>query len=351
MNSTPNLALVALSISEARDYQKVDKIARSFEHIPEIVLFEVVPNTRFNRTKIIFGGPPAALFEAARATCLRAAELIDLRKHDGDHHRIGAIDMISFLPLQKIDLPGVVDLARKFAGDISKELNLPIYLTGFAALKESRNNIAFLNSIGLSDLEKFMNSPEGRPDIGPLSLNPGLGACIIGTRCHYITFAMYFETDEVEYIEELARIYTTSASYETGGELKKTGWRLRRKSEKLKQLEGVRTFVNYFRGDKNVSLLCKINNYCQTPIHLVYDFFRREAENLGIMVVGSKIIGFIPAEALILSGKHYFRGKDTASETDEHFINLAIQRMRCNAIEAFDYSRQIINRHFVAVAE
>ena len=94
MNSSPRIVLVALSISEARDYQKVDKIARSFEHIPEIVLFAVVPNTRFNRTKIVFGGPPDAVFEAAWAICLRAAELIDLRKHDGDHHRIGAIDMI-----------------------------------------------------------------------------------------------------------------------------------------------------------------------------------------------------------------------------------------------------------------
>lgn len=263
------------NFSEARRPEVIDQIVAAIESVSEVKLLDRSSDFDHNRTVLTFAGSPAGVEEAAFRAIKTAAELIDLDNHTGEHPRIGATDVVPFVPLSNASMDDCIAIAKRLGQRVGSELSIPVYLYEAAATRPERTNLENIRKGQYEVLKSEIESNENRkPDFGPSKL-PKAGATVIGARNPLIAFNVYLTTDDVDIAKKIAKAVRQSS----GG---------------LRYVKGLGLLVD---GRAQVSM--NLTNFRETPIARVVEFIRREAERYGVAIHHSELVGLIPQDALI----------------------------------------------------
>ena len=264
------------NFSEARRPEVVEAILEAIRSVPEVHVLDCHSDLDHNRTVITFVAPPQAVEEAAFRGIARAAELIDLNVHTGQHPRIGAADVVPFVPLVETSMLECVELSRRLGKRVAAELNLPVYLYEESATRPERQNLENIRSGEFETLKKEIgSSPSRNPDFGPRSLGPA-GAVVIGARQPLIAFNVYLATDNVSIAQKVAR----AVRYSSGG------------------LRNVKAIGVQVHGLAQVSM--NLTNFRQTPVGRVVEMVRREAAAYGVTIHHCELVGLIPQDGKLV---------------------------------------------------
>jgi glutamate formiminotransferase/formiminotetrahydrofolate cyclodeaminase len=269
--------------SEARRPDVVEAIMNSITSVEGVALLDRHSDLDHNRTVLTFVGEPAAVEEAAFRSIAKAAELINLDQHTGEHPRIGATDVVPFVPISGLTMQDCVQIAQHLGQRVGEELNIPVYFYEEAATRPERTNLENLRRGQYEALKHEIGiKPERDPDFGPKSVGPA-GATVIGARQPLIAYNVYLATDDVSIAEKIAR----SIRYSSGG------------------LRYVKALGLRVEGRAQVSM--NLTNFHKTPITLVVETIRREAARYGVQVHHAELVGLIPQAALVDAAVWYLQ--------------------------------------------
>lgn len=271
------------NFSEGRRREVIDQIAEAIAIVPDVHVLDVQSDADHNRTVVTFVGESEAVEEAAFQGIGKAAELIDMDLHRGEHPRMGAADVVPFVPIKNVTMGDCVAIARRVGERVGRELDIPVYLYEEAATRPERRNLAEVRRGEYEGIKaEIETNPERTPDFGPQHLGKA-GATAIGARPPLIAFNVYLGTDDVEVARAIAR----AVRHSSGG------------------LRYVKALGLLVKGRAQVSM--NLTDYRQTPVHRVVEMIRREADRYGVAVVESELIGLIPNEALVEAAKFYLQ--------------------------------------------
>ncbi|MFQ5922199.1 MAG: glutamate formimidoyltransferase [Anaerolineales bacterium] len=271
------------NFSEGRRLEVVDAIAASIQSVDGVRVLDRHSDEDHNRTVITFIGPPKAAAEAAYAGISKAAELINLETHEGEHPRLGATDVVPFVPISEVTMDECVELARELGQRVAHELRIPVYLYEAAAARPDRVNLADIRRGEYEELKvSIADDPDRAPDFGPKELGPA-GATVVGARKPLIAFNVYLATDDVEVAKKIAKHVRHSG----GG---------------LRYVKALGLLVD---GRAQVSM--NLTDFTRTPIHRVVELIRNEAERHGVGVHSSELVGLTPQAALIDAAAWYLQ--------------------------------------------
>ncbi len=271
------------NFSEGRRPEVVAQIVEAIRAVPGATVLDHSSDADHNRTVVTFVGPPQAVEEAAYAAIATAARLIDLEAHRGEHPRIGATDVVPFVPLRDVTMEDCVALARRLGERVGRELGIPVYLYEAAATRPDRQNLAALRKGEYEGLKEAIRSdPDRAPDFGPAALGPA-GATVIGARPFLIAYNVYLNTDDVEIAKRIAR----TVRHSSGG------------------LRFVKALGLLVEGQAQVSM--NLTDFRRTPVHVAVELIRREAARYGALITHSELVGLIPEAALIDSARWYLQ--------------------------------------------
>ena len=271
------------NFSEGRRQDVIDAIVDAMERAPTIQLLDVKSDADHNRTVVTMVGPPRALEQAAYDGIARASQLIDMDEHEGQHPRMGATDVVPFVPVKGVTMDDCVGIARRLGRRVGEELDIPVYLYEAAATRPDRVNLADVRRGEYEGIKRAIaTDPDRAPDFGPASVGTA-GATVIGARPFLIAFNVYLNTDDVTVAKRIARAVRHSSG----------GFRF------VKAL-GLRV-----EGRAQVSM--NLTDFSRTPMHRVLEVIRREAARDGVSVSHSELIGLVPRQALLDSGSWYLQ--------------------------------------------
>jgi len=274
------------NFSEGRRKNVVDEIAKEIESTKDAKLLDIQMDKDHNRSVITFIGTPQAVEKAAFKAAKKATELIDLRKHKGEHPRIGATDVIPFVPISSITMDECVVIAKQLGKEIAEKLKIPIYLYEAAATRPDRANLADIRKGEFEGLSKEIGkNPDRKPDFGEAKIHPSAGATVVGAREPLIAYNINLGTNNLEIAKKIA----TVIRHKDGGfrYVKALGFEIKE------------------RGIVQVSM--NLVNYKRSPIFRVFEMVRLEAERYGVPIIGSEIVGLTPLDALIDTADYYLR--------------------------------------------
>ncbi len=271
------------NFSEGRRPEVVAAIVQAMAAVPQVHVLDVHSDPDHNRSVVTLVGPPQAVAEAAFQGIAEAARRINLEEHQGQHPRIGAADVVPFVPLEDMTMDEAVDLARGLARRVAAELDLPVYLYGYAALRPERRALEHIRRGGYEGLKAAIaTDPDRAPDFGPRRLGPA-GAVVIGARDFLIAYNVYLTTDDVDVARRIAR----AVRHSSGG------------------LRYVKALGLRVKGRAQVSM--NLTDYRRTPVHRVMELIRSEARRYGTQVHHSELVGMIPQKALWEAARWYLQ--------------------------------------------
>jgi len=273
------------NFSEARNPEVLEEIQKAIRLVPDIHILDRHSDLDHNRTVFTFIGSPESIAEAAFQAIRRAAELIDLNTHRGEHPRIGATDVVPFVPISDISLAECIEIAKNLGKRVADELNIPVYLYEEAASVDfpERKNLENIRRGQFEKLrEEIQTDPSRSPDYGPLQLGSA-GATVIGARHPLIAFNVYLNTDQCEVAQKIAK----AIRHSSGG---------------FRFLKAIGLVVH---GRAQVSM--NFTNFSQTPLARVVEMIRREAAVYGTSIQSSELVGLIPQKALTDAAKWYLQ--------------------------------------------
>lgn len=325
------------NFSEGRDLAAIAEITGEIETVDEIRLLDVDPGAATNRTVVTFVGPPEAVEEAAFAAIAKAAELIDMRSHRGEHPRMGATDVCPFVPLEGATMADCVDMARRLGERVGDELGIPIYLYEHAA-PGGRKSLAEVRRGEYEGLE----NREDKPDHGP-TFNAASGATAIGARQFLVAYNVNLNTKDRRLAHRVAQAVRQLGTPERNpdgtirkGENGKTVF----KPGRFKEVKGVGWYIDEYQRAQ-VSL--NLTDFSVSSIHEVFDACREEAGKLGLRVTGSELIGLVPRAALLAAGDHYLRAQgSTIGIPEPERIRTAVLSLGLDELAPFDPSSKVV---------
>lgn len=273
------------NFSEGKRKDVIDAIINEITAVEGVELWDYRPDKDHNRTVVTFVGGPEAVKEAAINSALKAAELIDMRNHKGEHPRVGATDVIPFVPLKNVSVEECVEIAEEVAERLSLELDMPTYLYGDAAIKPERRNLATIQTVQYENMLEKIKEKWYEPDFGPSKMHEKYGATIVGARMLLVAFNVNLATNDIKIARKIA------AS-------------IRESNDGLKNVKSMGVRVK----EKNlVQVSMDMVNYKKTPLYKPYELIKIEAARYGTYVVSSELIGLVPTDALINAADHYLR--------------------------------------------
>ena len=273
------------NFSEGRRRDVVEAIAAAVQGVDGVIFLDSSMDPDHNRSVLTFAGPPSAVKLAAYRAIEEAARLINMEEHRGEHPRIGAADVVPFVPLCGVTMGECVALARSLGGEVSSSLGIPVYLYEEAALVPERRDLAWVRRGGYERLKREICNPERRPDFGEPRLHPTAGAVAIGARRSLVAFNINLGTDDLEIAKKIA----SAVRARSGG------------------LAFVKALGVKLASKGNVQVTMNLTDYTKTPIHRAFELVRMEAEHYGVRVIGSEIIGLVPLQALLDVAGYYLR--------------------------------------------
>lgn len=283
MGETNIIVQCVPNFSEGRDLEKIEKIVEVFRGKKGVKLLDYSRDEDHNRSVVTVVGEPEALKKAVIEAMGKAIEIIDMREHKGQHPRMGAVDVIPFIPISNISMTEVVELAKEVAKEASKKYNLPIYLYEKAASTPQRENLAQVRKGQFEGMSEKLKQQEWHPDFGPHEIHPTAGVTAVGARMPLVAYNVNLDTDKIEIADKIAR----NVRHLSGG---------------LRYCKGIGVELRD-RGIVQVSM--NMTDYSKTPLYRVFELIRIEAKRYGVNVIGSEIIGSVPMEALIDTAAYY----------------------------------------------
>jgi len=289
------------NFSEGRDMAVVDALVAEAKSVPGVTLLDHSSDPSHNRSVFTLVGDPEGIAEVAFRLCKLAQEKIDLTTHTGEHPRMGATDVIPFVPIKNISVEECVEISKQVAERINKELNIPIYLYEYSASRPERENLAKVRKGQFEGMNEKMQDPDWAPDYGTPQVHPTAGVSAVGARPPLVAFNINLDTDNLDIANAIAKTIRGSS----GG---------------YKYCKGIGIMLE----DRNIAQVSmNMVNFEGTPLYRVMEAVRFEAKRWGVNVIGSEVIGLAPAKALIDCAEYYLQ------------------------IEDFDYDKQVLENHLL----
>ena len=276
------------NFSEGRDLEKIDQIVAPFRSKAGVKLLDYSNDEDHNRLVVTLVGEPEALCEAVVEAVGVAVRLIDLNQHTGQHPRMGAVDVIPFIPIKNTSMEEAIELSKKVAAKVAELYNLPVFLYEKSASAPHRENLAAIRKGEFEGMEAKIKQPEWKPDFGPAERHPSAGTVAIGARMPLVAYNVNLGTANLEIASSIAKKIRF-----IGGGLRYC----KAMGVELKE-----------RGIVQVSI--NMTDYTRTALYRAFELVRIEARRYGVPVVGSEIIGLVPMEALIDTASYYLGLED-----------------------------------------
>lgn len=334
------------NFSEGRDMEKIKQITDEIESVQGVRLLDVDPGRDTNRTVVTFVGEPGDVCEAAFRAVRRAAEVIDMSKHTGAHPRMGATDVCPLVPVSGITMEETVVYARALAKRIGEELSVPVYCYEEAAFDDRRRNLAGIRVGEYEGLKKKLDDPAWKPDFGPARFNHKTGAVIVGARDFLVAFNVNLNTTSVRRANAIAfDVRERGREKREGDQL--TG-KIIRDAEgnpvmipgSLRSVKAIGWYIPEY-GFAQISM--NLTNIGITPVHIAFDEVCRKAEERGVRVTGSELVGLIPLKAMLDAGRYFLHKQQrSAALSDKQLISVAVRSMGLSELKPFNPDEKII---------
>lgn len=281
--SAKKIVECVVNYSEGRDIEKIEKIVAPFKSTEGAKLVNYEADKDYNRVVVTVMGEPEGVKAAVVESIGIATELIDLNIHEGQHSRMGATDVVPFIPIKNMTMDECVDLAKEVGAEIASKYQIPVFLYEDAAQKPIRQNLAKIRKGQFEGMAEKLRDPEWAPDFGQAKIHPTAGAIAVGARMPLVAYNIDLDTTNVDIANKIAK-----AIRHSGG-----GFRFIKAG-------GVEIAE---RGITQVTM--NITNYQKTAVYRVFETVKMEARRYGVNVLGSEIVGLVPMEALIDTSEYY----------------------------------------------
>jgi glutamate formiminotransferase/formiminotetrahydrofolate cyclodeaminase len=334
------------NFSEGVDMSVIRLINAEIEAVEGAKLLDVDPGKATNRTVVTIVGEPESVVEAAFRAVKKASQVIDMRKHKGEHPRMGATDVCPLVPVANITMEETVEYARALAKRIGEELEIPVYCYENAAFTPERRNLANCRSGEYEGLPEKLVKPEWKPDFGPAAFNAKSGATAVGARDFLVAYNINLNTTSTR------RANAIAFDIRERGRVKREGNPITGKvvvDEKgnkvhipgsLKAVKGIGWYIEEY-GIAQLSL--NLTNISITPVHVAFEEAVKKAAERGIRVTGSELVGLIPLKSLIDAGKHFLRKQQrSVGISEEEIIKIAVKSLGLDDLKPFNPKEKII---------
>ncbi len=271
------------NFSEGRDLDKIEKIVNPFRGKEGVKLLDYSRDEDHNRVVVTVVGEPEPLKNAMLEAMGVAIEVIDMTQHKGQHPRMGAIDVVPFIPIKNVSMTEAIELAKEVAKEASERYNLPIFLYEKAASTPERENLAKVRKGEFEGMAEKVKQPEWKPDFGPQDIHPTAGITAVGARMPLVAFNVNLDTPSLEIANNIAK----NVRFLSGG---------------LRYCKAIGIELQE-RGITQVSM--NMTDYSKTALYRAFELIKIEARRYGVNVVGSEVIGLLPMEALIDTAVYY----------------------------------------------
>jgi glutamate formiminotransferase / formiminotetrahydrofolate cyclodeaminase len=330
------------NFSEGCNLEIIKQITNEIEKVEGVKLLDVDPGKATNRTVVTLVGSPQAVVEAAFQAIKKAAELIDMRSHKGEHPRMGATDVCPLIPISNITMEETVLYAKQLAKRVGEELQIPVYLYEEAQSNLARKNLAIIRTGEYEGFAEKIKSSEWQPDFGPTKFNDKSGATVIGARDFLVAYNVNLNTTSVRRANSVAFDLRENGRVKevegkkivdaNGVEVREPGL--------LKSVKAIGWFIQEY-GIAQISM--NLTNINITPLHIAFDTACERAAARGMRVTGSELIGLVPLKSLIDAGKYFLaKQKRSIGVGDAELVRIAIKTMGLDELAPFDANKKII---------
>ena len=334
------------NFSEGNDLGIINQITAEIEATEGVKLLNVDPGKATNRTVVTFVGTPNAVVEAAFKAIKKAGELIDMRKHKGEHPRMGATDVCPFIPISNISMEETAQYAQQLAQKVGTELNLPVYLYEEAQADKKRSNLSVIRAGEYEGFFKKIKDPNWKPDFGPNEFDALRGATVIGARDFLVAYNVNLNTTSTR------RANSIAFDVREAGRVKREGDPITGKivtdehgnpvsiPGTLKAVKAIGWYIEEY-GIAQISM--NLTNINITPVHVAFDEVCKKANERGIRVTGSEIVGLIPLKAMLDAGKYFLEKQQRSTGVSEkELIKIAVKSMGLDELSPFNPNERII---------
>ncbi len=334
------------NFSEGNDLSVIDAICAEIKKVSSVKLLDVDPGKATNRTVVTFVGDPDSVIEASFYAIKKASELIDMSKHKGEHPRMGATDVCPLIPISGISMEDTVKYADALAKRVSDELGIPTYLYESAAKTPERKNLANVRSGEYEGFFKKIKDPQWKPDYGDSEFNTKSGATAIGVRDFLIAYNVNLNTTSVRRanavafdVREKGRIKREGNPL-TGKIIRDDEGNALREEGLLKSVKAIGWFIEEY-GIAQISM--NLTDIKTTSLHKAFEAVRQCANNRGMRVTGSELVGLIPKQPLLDAGKYFLEKQErSVGISEEEIIKIAIKSLGLDELAPFDPQKKVI---------
>jgi len=333
------------NFSEGNDMTIIKQITDVMDAVSGVKLLDVDPGKATNRTVVTIAGTPDAVVEAAFRGIKKASEIIDMRKHKGEHPRFGATDVCPFVPIAGITMEETVVYARKLAERVGNELGIPVYCYENAAFTEERKNLAVCRAGEYEGLQKKLEDPHWKPDFGPAKFNARAGATAVGARDFLVAYNVNLNTTSTRRanavafdIREKGRPMREGNPI-TGKFVKDANGHKIMVPGSLKACKAIGWFIEEY-GIAQISI--NLTNISITPVHVAFEEASKKAQERGLRATGSEIVGLLPLKAMIDAGKYFLKKQQrSVGVSEDELIKIAVKSLGLDDLKPF-YPREKI---------
>jgi len=323
------------NFSEGSDMSIIKQITNEIESVEGVRLLDVDPGKATNRTVVTFVGEPISVIEAAFRAIKKAAELIDMRKHTGEHPRMGATDVCPLIPVANISMEETAEWAKKLGERVGNELTIPVYLYEAAQKNPERKNLSIIRAGEYEGFSKKILLSEWAPDFGKAIFNAKSGATVIGARDFLVAYNINLNTTSTRRANAIAfdvRESGRKIQNEKGEEIVQPGT--------LKSVKAIGWFIEEY-GVAQISM--NLTNVNITPIHIAFDEVCKKANERGVRVTGSELVGLIPLKSLLDAGRYFLEKQQrSVGVSEKELIHLAVKSLGLDELSEFIPEKKII---------
>lgn len=334
------------NFSEGRNKEVINKITEEISSVDGVKLLDVDSGYATNRTVVTFVGEPEAVVEAAYKAILLAGELIDMRKHKGEHPRMGATDVCPLVPVSGISMEETARYAVKLAKKVGENSKIPVYLYGYAQPDKKRNDLSVIRDGEYEGFTEKIKLKNWKPDFGPTEFNLKAGATVIGARDFLIAYNVNLNSKSTRIanriafdVREAGRVKRKGNQYTGEIVLDKNGEPLRI-AGKCKDVKAIGWYIEEY-GIAQIS--ANLINFNTTPIHVFFDEVCKSADSRGVRITGSELVGLVPLKAMTDAGKYYLEKQERSSGvSDKELIQIAVKSLGLDELTPFVSEKKII---------
>jgi glutamate formiminotransferase/formiminotetrahydrofolate cyclodeaminase len=323
------------NFSEGSDMSIIKQITNEIESVEGVRLLDVDPGKATNRTVVTFVGEPISVIEAAFRAIKKAAELIDMRKHTGEHPRMGATDVCPLIPVANISMEETAEWAKKLGERVGNELTIPVYLYEAAQKNPERKNLSIIRAGEYEGFSKKILLSDWAPDFGKAVFNAKSGATVIGARDFLVAYNINLNTTSTRRANAIAfdvRESGRKIQNEKGEEIVQHGT--------LKSVKAIGWFIEEY-GVAQISM--NLTNVNITPIHIAFDEVCKKANERGVRVTGSELVGLIPLKSLLDAGRYFLEKQQrSVGVSEKELIHIAVKSLGLDELSEFIPDKKII---------